>query len=183
MINLAGNKDCDREIRRELTRCRVPIVEGERSPGEVPATLTGKLGPFSMWRAWTYWVAKGAVPLTVAWELYDDPVGKTDVRVDGHCACPPPEGHRVRRYDSAGKQIVLDKTGDEQGRFLHYVETGAIPASHFEQLHWVSFESDLVRQTECAVVESYHIDTEIGLRLFADTIRKHGLHAVKEPTP
>lgn len=27
-------------------------------------------------------------------------------------------------------------------------------------------------------VTNYHIDTEIGLRLFADTIKKYGLHVV-----
>lgn len=179
MQNLAGNKDCDREIMRELTRCRIPIVECERSTGEVPSALEGKLGPFRMWRAWTYWVVKGPAPLHVAQELYDDPVGRTDVRVDGHCGCPAPEGHNVNRYDSAGKQLVLDKTGDEQRRYLHFVDQGFIPESRFNELHWVSFESDLVRLTERAVVEVYHIDTEVGMRLFADTIRKYGLHEVK----
>lgn len=131
MKNLAGNKDCDVEIRRELTRCRIPIIEGERSTGEVPASLTGKLGEFTFRRAWYYWVVTGGVPLSVAQEMYDDPVGREDVRVDGHCGCPAPEG--------------------------------------------VAFESDLVRLTKRAVVELYHIDSEIGLRLFVDTIRKYGL--------
>lgn len=122
MDNLAGKQDCDTTIRSELERCGITIVEGERSTNEVPASLTGILGCFTFWRAWYYWVVNGNVPIDIALELYADPVGKTDVRVDGHCGCPEPE--------------YLGKRG---------------------------------------AVTCYHIDTEIGLRLFADTIRKHGM--------
>jgi len=31
------------------------------------------------------------MPLGAAEELYEDPVGHRDVRVVGHCACPPPK--------------------------------------------------------------------------------------------
>lgn len=129
MKNLAGNKDCDVEIRRELTRCRVPIIEGERSTGEVPASLTGKLRNFTFNRAWYYWVIKGPVPIEVARELYEDPVGATDVRSGGYAGGSPPEEQSQRRW---GEDLP-------------------------------------------DVVELYHIDSEIGLRLFVDTIRKHGL--------
>ncbi len=127
MQNLAGNKDCDEFIRSELKRSRIKVVRGERSKGEVPASITGKLGPFTFVRAWRYWMVSGPVPLAVAKELYADPVGATDVQVAGDCRCPAPEKPWTTR--KGGKEFVM----------------------------W------------------YHIDSEIGLRLFADTIRKHGL--------
>lgn len=73
MRNLAGDKDCDKFIRAELTRCGIEIVEGERSTGEVPSSLTGRLGTFTFRRAWYYWIVNGPMPLDVAKRLYADP--------------------------------------------------------------------------------------------------------------
>lgn len=129
MKNLAGVEDCDEHIRKELTEAGITIVDASEHKGEVPYRFIGVLGmqdfnemehsvicqydptriyaessSFSFRRAWYYWVVVGYVPLYVAEELYNDPVGKKDVRVEGHCACPPPEewatkhkicGHRV----------------------------------------------------------------------------------------
>ena len=135
MKNLAGDKDCDETIREELRRCRVPAVyTPSESRGEVPSWLTGRLGAFTFSRRWYYWSAEGEVPVSVAWELYEDPVGKSDVRVAGHCGCPPPEAPWAKK----------DSHGDD-------------------------------------VIRNYHIDTEVGLRLFVDTLRKHGLHRPRPP--
>lgn len=46
-------------------------------------------------RRWSYWSVTGYVPLDTAVKMYRDPIGKRDVRVAGHCGCPPP-----RRVDS-----------------------------------------------------------------------------------
>ena len=124
MENLAGRKDCDEYIRRELERCRIDIVEVELTRSEVPYTLEGRLGDFEFRRAWYYWVVRGSVPLEVAQEIYADPVGHTDIRVAGNAGCPPPEEWAHRGF-----------------------------------------------------VELYHVDTEVGLRLFADTIKAHELTA------
>jgi hypothetical protein len=51
----------------------------------------GQAGNLQFERYWRYWVARGPVPLSVARELYADPIGKESVRADGHCGCPPPE--------------------------------------------------------------------------------------------
>jgi hypothetical protein len=121
MRNLAGDKDCDREIRRELERARIGMVDGEKEPGEVPATVTGKLLGWKFTRAWYYWVAKAergpGIPPHDASILYYDPVGRDDIRVDG-CA-----GNRM--------------------------PTGS--------------------------VNCYHIDSEVGLRVFADTLLALGV--------
>ena len=126
MQNLAGNKECDVYIEQELERCEIESVRVERGHTEVPYTITGKLGSLVFTRGWYYWMISGKVPIAIANELYADPVGKEDIRVRGHCGCPPPDGW-TKEID--GKQYVM----------------------------------------------SYHIDSEVGLRLFADTIKKHGL--------
>lgn len=124
MRNLAGDHECDAWIKYELTRARIPIEQIEVPHGsEVPYRMIGRLGPIEFRRAWTYWVSNGPVAIEVARRLYADPVGRTDIRVDGHCGCPPPEAP------------------------------------------WV----DVIGGHE--FVTTYHIDSEIGLRFFADVIR------------
>lgn len=124
MRNLAGVKECDLFIERELARARIALEACGEHRGEVPYRMIGRLGPIEFRRAWTYWVARGTVPLEVARQLYADPVGSTDIRVAGHCGCPAPEPPWIDTID-----------GDK-------------------------------------FVTSYHIDSEVGLRIFADAIRK-----------
>jgi len=91
MLNLAGRDDCDQYIVEELVCVKIKVVRGERMAGEVPASITGILGPFVFERRWAYWAVKGPMPLRVAEELYADPIGKTDIRIAGHCGCPAPK--------------------------------------------------------------------------------------------
>ncbi len=169
MKNLAGDDNCDREIRRELERARIEIVEGERSTHEVPASLTGKLGPFTFRRAWYYWVAEGPMPIKMARELYADPVGKDDVRVGGHCGCPSPDKYGATYYDADGLQLYSDPTGEEARKQAHFLEKGFITP---EQCSLYRFVPDKRAAAVRAIVDCYHIDSEVGLRLFADTIRE-----------
>ena len=104
MKNLAGETRADLEILKELDEAGIEIVESERSRGEVPHTLTGKLADWGFSRAWYYWIAKASeekgLPLDVATELHERkyPISgerqpKTYgrvIRVAGHCGCPPP---------------------------------------------------------------------------------------------
>lgn len=112
MINLAGCKESDEHIARELRRARIDAVSVPVY-GEPKATLAGKLGPFTFTRAWRYWVVEGPMPLAVARELYADPIGVDDVRVAGHCGCPPPEPPWVAYYDAAGERLSHDPDGKE----------------------------------------------------------------------
>jgi hypothetical protein len=133
MINLAGKEDCDNHIRVELTKAFIPIVEVEKDLRhyEVPFTLIGKLGDFTFKRLWYYWVVKGKVPMAAAKEMYANPNGVKDVRVAGHCGCPPPE--EWARNDK--------------------------------------YEKDPVN----GFVDSYHIDTQEGLNMFVQVLRKYKL--------
>lgn len=169
MQNLAGNKDCDREIRRELARARIDVVEGGGDgKHEVPATVTGKLRGWTFKRAWYYWVAEGQLPLAVAQQLYADPIGKTDIRVAGHCGCPPPEYPWLAYFDADGVQLLHDPDGEEARLAVDFVEKGFLKV---EQMAGKRFVTDAAAAAARVVVESYHIDSEAGLRLFADTLR------------
>ena len=163
MKNLAGVKDCDVYIREELTKARINVVPCELTHSEVPYRLIGKLGEFEFWRAWYYWVVTGPMPLELAKELYEDPVGKVDIRVDGHCGCPPPEDPWLKYIDADGFKLVRES---ERKEFEEAFE-GRLPEILSTQK--IRFSDDRARDGK-AFVECYHIDTMAGLRLFADTI-------------
>jgi hypothetical protein len=46
MRNLAGRKDCDQFIRKELNKVNIPIVARNLTDREVPASIAGQLGSF-----------------------------------------------------------------------------------------------------------------------------------------
>ena len=122
MKNLAGIQECDTEIRKELTEAGIRTVDTKKGDTEVPYSVVGQLSYFTFRRSWRYWMVDGNVPLEIAKEMYAIEVGKKDVRVVGHCGCPPPEEWAINGY-----------------------------------------------------VGSYHIDSQDGLKLFADTIKKYKL--------
>jgi hypothetical protein len=167
MINLAGTPNPDPFVERELVRCRIAVVRGETGKGEVATAITGRLGPFAFRRAWRYWVVDGPLPLAVAEELYADPVGREDVRADGNCTRPPPRDE-AEWYDGRGRKLI-PKT--EEAEFRRIAEN----SGYFrELLGKVRFVDDPTRFGR-GFVETYHIDSEVGLRLFADAIRRHGI--------
>lgn len=95
MKNLAGIERYEAEacIVDELGQAGVPIAADPRQLDhpEVKSAVIGRLGQFEFRRSWRYYVVGGPVPLEVARRLHEHPVGRTDVRVAGHCGCPPPE--------------------------------------------------------------------------------------------
>ena len=136
-------------------------------PGEVPSRLVGRLGPVEFWRASTYWVVEGPVPVTLATELYEDPIGST-----GTAAAPPPSSSWVRWYLANGTR-VLPTQGQVQYESLHRSRPDFLP--------FAVFHDDPKSLGASGFVESYNVDTEIGLRLLSDAIRRHGLHETARP--
>lgn len=157
MKNLAGDRSCDGEIRKELQQAGVEIVQHpEPLRNEVPASVTGKLGNFTFVRAWYYWMVSGDVPLEVAKVMYESPVGKRDVRVAGHCGCPPPEERAFPREEELRK--ALAEKGIESityGELAAMCNSGEIQAPRY--------------------VSSYHIDSQEGLDLFVATLGQHAI--------
>jgi hypothetical protein len=98
MQNLAGDKEANEVIRAELSAAGITVNDtGSLIPGEVLTTILGALGPFKFRRLWYYWSVTGDVPLSVAEAMYETPIGRRDVRVAGHCGCPPPSEWAERR--------------------------------------------------------------------------------------
>jgi hypothetical protein len=166
MKNLAGDKNCDDEIYRELQAARIPIVVGERSKSEVAAMLWGKLGPIAFTRAWYYWVADGPVPIEIARALYADPIGKIDVRSGGHCGCPSPDEYGAVYYDADGKRLYSDPDGSERRKLDELIAKGLIESNPLYRC-----VPDRKTAATRIVVDCYHLDSEAGLRLFADAVR------------
>lgn len=161
MKNLAGVATCDEDIRRELARSYIDAVDVEEGNTEVPYSVIGKLGDMTLRRAWYYWAVKCRVPLEIAKALYADPVGRTDIRVAGHCGCPTPE-ESAEWFAPDGAQLIK-RSSDCNPNLVETLERAGYrvvddPASEGEPF-----------------VTSYHIDSEVGLRVFADMVRRHGL--------
>lgn len=169
MKNLAGDQDCDTKIEKELVRSGIEVVRGERVNHEVPASITGKPGSFTFRRAWYYWVViGGSVPLRIAQEIYKDPVGKTDIRAGGDCGCIL-EGHVIEWHNKEGKKLYhlsqkreLEKYGDNP------ITKNVLNDPSIDFVENPSLEGE-------GFVTSYHIDSEVGLRLFVDTLKKYNL--------
>lgn len=147
--NMAGVTECDRWIEKELHEAGIPIRSGfenwrlregtkvntgiivvknlgdyihkYRSKSEVPYHVIGNLGDgkFIFKRAWYYWMVRGNVPLKIANKLYENPIGARDVRVAGHCGCPPPKKWTQRIN---GKRCVTSYHIDSQEGLNLFVE-------------------------------------------------------------
>lgn len=164
-----------------LSALGVPLrVRQGQTHGETTYwSLEGVLGPFVIDYGRGYWIARGPMPLEVARELYAQPIGRDAVRVAGHCCCPPPEAPWITWRAPDGRQVVplaeREKCVAWIGRL--WKTEAELDASYLF--------SDDPTSAGAAFVESYHIDTEAGLILFVETIRRHRLDqpaAQKEAT-
>jgi len=158
MRNLAGHPDATMHAREELILAGIEVVSVVLQ-GEVQAAVEGRLGPYTFRRAWYYWVMRGAVPLELAERMYQDPTGRRDVPVAGHCGCPPPaewvtylteDGEKVFQGETGRRRAtsgILERVTDRWGEHLVAPTPASVPG---------------VRP----FVTSYHIDSQEGLNLF-----------------
>ncbi len=168
MKNLAGDENCDTDIVEELKNCGIEIVRLEnKTNSEVPFTITGKLGSLTFERAWYYWVVTGKVPLSVAEELYANPIGKKVIRVQGHCGCPAPTGSYVEWFTDDDKPIasLADKADFEKWATQGHTYM-------IEKMKQYVFTDD-PQSISKPYVTTYHIDSAEGLKLFADTMKRY----------
>lgn len=163
-------KDVERKVLSELERCRIPTLKHDAGRSEVPYGHIGKLGNFTFRRAWYYWVVDGPVPLAIAEELYADHIGKTDIRVGGHCGCPSPAEYGTEYFDAEGKQLYESKGKEKDAEEMAAMDK-YVPNWRDEYRVVEDRDAECVR----AIVSTYHIDTELGLYIFVETLRKHGV--------
>lgn len=93
MKNLAGRKDCDIYVKREIEQAGLePNQFSFSTGGEVDSHYRPSFQGWRFTRAWYYWVAHtDSTPLLFK---YADELHETHgnvVRVDGHCLCPAPK--------------------------------------------------------------------------------------------
>ena len=163
MKNLAGVTECDDYIVQELLSAEITIEGRERSTDEVSASIVGRLGKYTFTRAWYYWCVTGKIPIKVATEMYKNPVGRADIRVNGNCGCPSPRKGAV--WYCEGKVIIKKKDINFIKKFNKIDESE----------YFVTDENPAKINGAEGFVESYHIDSQEGLNLFVETLKKHGL--------
>lgn len=181
MRNLARNFDKKDQIGTTNAMCEVnPLVAAElieagitvfktgtAPTGEVPTDLIGRLGGWEFTRAWTYWVARGRMPIAAARALYA--AGNRSIRCGGDCTVSPPDEHKT--YIAVdGREIA---TAEDMGSFADYhVRWPSKSMWHPDVIarEYVQESEAFPRDDSTAYVTMYHIDTPDGLKRFADFV-------------
>lgn len=177
MKNLAGDKNADLLVREELYLAGIPM-ENEKSNGEVLFNTIGRIGKWTFRRAWYYWIVctektEDGLPLSVAMELHyrknpidDTMIMGTSIRSGGHCECPAPDEYGSKPvYDEAFNTKLKELGYKEQ--YSNILKSNYIPIS-------VGEVSELCNQGKLKVnryVNIYHIDDQIGLNIFVETLK------------
>lgn len=154
---MAGEKNCDYYIRSELEEAKVPIVATYDKHPEVSYSIGGSLFGWKMRRQWRYWsVSKTpGLALPAAIKLFDLDTNNV-IRVVGHCASPHPK-EWTEAYNLSGYIIIPDPKAEPRELFDKFkVEHGMF-----------SWDND----TSYEYINSYHIDTQAGLNLWAKIIK------------
>lgn len=169
MRNLAGAPARDDIIRQELRRCGIHVTKCALEDSRIDATVCGVLGPFRFSRRVHRWQVEGDVPVAVARELYLHPVGKEDIRVEGDGNRGAPEAPRTLKKTKEGLTVFSHA---EWEKVKGFVERGTLTEAVFAGI----VPDDDPRAKEAReFVPLYHIDSELGLYLFVETLKKHGL--------
>lgn len=181
--NLAGVSmdQCSPVILQELLGAGIDVVFAENgvTPGEVRSPyvglLSGALGDYNFVRAWYYWEASGRVPLSVGEEIYSDPIGKESVRAGGHAGRVPPR--KVAAYFAEdGKQFA--KSEEEEHLLVFEASDDPILRKIASEVRETfRFVEDPSSAGGEAYVSIYHIDSQEGLNLFVEALRRHQLIA------
>lgn len=121
-----------------------------------------------------YFIVKGDTPLEVAKQLYNHPVGKTDIRVNGNCTRPAPEGFEVKYYDKqTGKQVVSKNQEEPLDKIIkEFRET-----NNCNLQFWLDSKAKYIfsdDKEDChKFIELYHIDSELGLYVFLEFLTRY----------
>lgn len=135
-------------------------------------TCLARLGDFSLRKDdySYYYVVNGPMPIEAARAVYAHPVGHTDVRAGGHGCAEPPDKHGTWRLD--GEEVIADPDGTKEA------EWDAWTKNNTPTLSFV-FTKDPAAIGAELFVESYHVDSELGLYVLVEAIRS--LSAPAEP--
>lgn len=167
MKNLAGHPEPDSLILDELRRVGIPAYPVPRVGGEVAFGWIGLLHKIEFTRAWYYWIACGRVPLRIANRLYSQHVTRTDVRIAGHCGCPPPEPPWLEFRTADGREVVHDPSGKQE---REWDGAKGLARKILDRAERPVFARNAFAVATDVYVSVYHIDSELGLHLFVEAI-------------
>src|ERR1043166_5279696 len=135
------------------------------------------IGPIELaWAGTYYWIASGPVPLLVARELYDHPLGRSPLRVNGDARCRPPLGSAVAWYTAIGERVYPAQD-----------DPNLRPMSALVADIWQRYRELLVFHDQrwelgaTPYIECYHIDGDDAFALFESVLRNHGLDRTSRP--
>lgn len=127
MINLAGRKDCDLTIIKEIEESGLEFNEMSfKTTGEVESNLFCHFHGWKFERFWYYWVAStDETPLLFKFaDKLHETHGK-EVRVAGHCGCPSPREWYKQPYQVGVNNYHVD-TQEGLNELLRTIQTQTI---------------------------------------------------------
>ncbi len=156
-------RDLIRDTTRLFDRCGIPNKV-------VNQGVLGRLGVFDFTFRNYYTVVDGKLPLEIANELYNDNF-KGDIRSGGDCGCREPS-----TWACAYNGEIIVVTPKETANVKEGIAKGSDMMKSFAaNPKYQLCESETEYATYPRYVDTYHIDTELGLYIFVQTLRKHNL--------
>ncbi len=185
MKNAAGDNYGDQYIPGELVKAGINVVSHGTilADPEIKTSFTGELLGWKFKRAWYYWCASCEKKFNDGLELkYASPlhllIGQ-EVRLAGHCGCPSPEGNNFlwcEVFGEDGKLLISREKYDENIRSATAMQ-GHKGFDHILgdiKKEYAPIDEPIKDSPKAKriVTSSYHIDTQEGLTIFANTLIK-----------
>lgn len=141
----------DEKVKDELEIANIPyIVLPGYMTTEVKTKYIGMMNGFQFYRAWTYWICVGDMPLHDAEFIYEN-YKNLNIRAGGHCGNVHPETQSYNPIYDAELRKLIRSVGIKE---------------YTEKSKEIVDDKTLPR-----FVSIYHIDTQLGLCRLAQTIR------------
>ena len=148
--------EINKKVKEELEIANIPYIRLPRyMDTEVKTDYIGLLNGFKFYRAWTYWVCIGDMPLDDANYIYEN-YRDLDIRAGGHCGNVEPETQSYNPVYDAELSKLLKSVGIKE---------------YMEKSKEIVDDKSLPR-----FVRVYHVDTELGLCKLAKTIIERDIH-------
>lgn len=144
--------EIDYKVKEELQVANIPVFTLPYYMNtEVKTRYIGILNGFVFYRAWSYWVCEGDMPLDIADKIYKN-YKELKIRAGGDCGNKSPITQSYNPIYEKEMKEYRDKVGIKE--FIKTCE-------------------DVVHddKTQPRFVDTYHIDTQLGLCKLAETIK------------
>lgn len=116
-----------------------------------------------------YWIVHGKMPLEAANELYAFPIGKSDIRSGGDCGMREPRTWATF-VTPLGKEVIDVKQWNEIKAAAERPDAGKFSIDLWQKVQEDSVPSDEPETIAKGYVYNYHIDSELGLYIFKQTL-------------